>query len=311
MLNNFVMFMDGYETEQLSANFTDAEQSERQKRRSINLEYQLPGKSTYLDKHHKQIIVAYWLQGDRGTKELSYNDFSSNSLGFNNKSVSSNNNFLEEIGVLSKGSKGSVYKLTDKGISLAEALNYKKEESAKKILKDIIKETWIYESIYKLFGLKEHVSLEDIIIELAHTSKADLEMHRTRLRPLVDYLEFTELIKNDLQTDQFIFNDNLDNEDDNQDNEDDNQDNHIEDKSTSSDLSDNGSASNIIEPINEEFSIGVIEKPIATNFKVDNSSSLANINVDISINLEITSEMTPDDIKNKLDAIISSFKDKE
>lgn len=298
------MFMDDYENEQLNNNVLNEGNSEKQTRRSVNLEHQLPGKSTYLDKHHKQIIVAYWLEGNRGAKELIYKDFSSNLLGFDNKRVSSNNNFLEEIGILKNGSKASNYKLTDRGILLAEAFKYKKEDSAKKILRDIIKETWIYESIYKLFGLKEFVYMDDIINELAHASKADLEMHRTRLAPLVDYLEFTELIKVDSENNQVKFNTIFDEVADNKNS-------HVEDKSSSFNLSGNKSTPETIETVNEGTSTEVIKKPIATNFKVENSSSPANINVDISINLEITPEMTPEEIKGKLDAILSSFNDKE
>ena len=298
--------MDDYETEQLNNNVLNEETSEKQTRRSVNLEHSLPGKSTYLLTHLKQIIMAYWLEGSRGEKELNYNDFSSNSLGFSNKRVSSNNNFLEEIGILKKGSKASNYKLTDKGISLAEAFNYKKEDSAKKTLRDIIKETWIYETIYKLFGLKESVSKDDVIIELAHASKADLEMHKSRLMPLLDYLVFTELIKIDSENNQVKLNNIFD---DVTDNKNSSVENNL--SSVSLNLSDNKSTSNIIETINEDISTEAIKKPIASNFKVDKLSSPANINVDISINLEITPEMTPEEIKGKLDAIIFSFKDKE
>ena len=296
--------MDDYENEQLNNNVSNESNFEKQIRRSVNLEHQLPGKSTYLDKHHRQIVVAYWLEGDRGIKELTYKDFSSNSLGFDNKTVSSNNNFLEEIGILEKGSKASNYKLTDEGILLAEAFKYKKEDSAKKILSGIIKETWIYESIYKLFGLKEFVYMDDIINELAYASKADLEIHKTRLMPIVDYLEFTKLIKVDSENNQVEFNIISDEVTDNKNS-------LIEDNSSSSNLPDNKSISNTIETVNEGTSIEVIKKSNATNFKVDTSSSPANINVDISINLEITSEMTPEEIKGKLDAIVSSFNDKE
>ena len=296
--------MDDYENEQLNDNVLNEGNSEKQTRRSVNLEHQLPGKSTYLDKHHKQIIVAYWLEGNRGAKELTYKDFSSNLLGFNNKRVSSNNNFLEEIGILKNGSKASNYKLTDRGILLAEAFKYKKEDSAKKILRDIIKETWIYESIYKLFGLKEFVYVDDIINELAHASKADLEIHKTRLAPLVDYLEFTELIKVDSENNQVKLNDIFDEIADNKNS-------HVEDNSSSFNLSGNKSTPETIETVNEGTSAEAIKKPIATNFKVENSSSPANINVDISINLEIAPEMTPEEIKGKLNAILSSFNDKE
>lgn len=295
--------MDNYENEELSLNDNlDENQSEKQTRRSVILEHQLPGKSTYLEKQHKQIIVSYWLQGHRGTKELSYNDFSSNSLGFDNKRVSSNNNFLEEIGIIKKGSKASTYLLTEKGISLAEAFNYKKEGEAKKILATIIKDTWIYESAHRLLCLNENVSTEDIIIELAHDSKADLVIHRRRLLPLIDYLEFAELIEIDSDNNQVSLN-YID------------CDKQIDDvnESTSETLNlpdDEISVSSSTEPINDKPSIETINKAISTKFEVANPSSSANINVDISISLEITPEMTPDDIKGKLDAVISSLKDK-
>lgn len=273
-------------------------------RTKSKLDFSLPGKSSNFESHHKNILLAYLLESKRGQKELIYSDFSENSLGFSPKTLSSNNKFLESIGLLEKGSKNGYYRLTSDGIKLADFLFYNKTEEGKKLLGDLIQKSWIYENTKKLLILKSSVSVENLIKELAYASKADLSKHKKQLQVLIDYLEYVGAIEIDVNNKILLIPQfetpelsNL---------------KEVSELDASQIVTENENESNVE---NEEIaspSVKVLETKteLVNGIKAPGKAPLGRvtINVDLSIKLEITPEMTPEDVQGKLDAIVASLK---
>lgn len=289
-------------TSEISMPFNEHEP--KKARTKSNLDYALPGKSCNFETHHKQILLAYLLESKRGQKELIYTDFSQNSLGFSPNSLSGNNKFFESVGLLEKGSKNGYYRLTPDGIRLAEFFYYQKTDEGKKLLGDLIRKSWIYETAKKLLTLKSSVSIEDLIKELAHASKAELPKHKSQLQVLIDYLVYIGAIEIDddnkiLLISQFEAPELINPEE-------------VSELDVSKNLIENGNGSNIENKEISGPSVNASEtkdKTISGITTTESSSSgRVTINVDLSIKLEITPEMTPEDVQGKLDAIVASLK---
>lgn len=270
------------------------------------MDFPLPGRST-IDQH-KKILLAYVLTSRRGEKELIYTDFSESSLGFSSTTLSANNKFLESIGLLEKGSKHGYYKPTPDGIKLADYDRYEKTEDYWKLLGEIIRKSWIYESAVNLLTLKKSASLEDLIKELAHTSKADLSKHRNQVRLLIDYLENTRVIDIDSDNKVHLVPQIETLESDNS--------KKISELSVPQNIIDNentlenGFKNENIKTVDPSVEVLVPNSRFVNDTirDVKVPSSGVTINVDLSIKLEITPEMTQEDVQGKLNAIVNSLK---
>ncbi|MDA0525799.1 hypothetical protein [Methanococcoides alaskense] len=274
-----------------------ADSSKKRTRNVTKLEYPLPNGK--IDQNHRKIMITHFMLTRNGNGIVTYKDFSPTSLGFSNTSISSDLKFFESIGLI-KSPKNSYYELTEVGYNFADKLMYDRTDEAKQILKKILVDSWFYKKAETYLAINDSASFKDMVHEFAHAAKAEIPKHQRNLKILVDYLVFANLLTStddDMVTlsNGFDISEKTD----------------VPEKSTEK-LYDNDSLTSAIKSIRKETSIETVDQePLIATLKVNNPSASTNINVDISISLEITPDMTPDDIKGKLDAIISSLKDQE
>ncbi|AFV24995.1 hypothetical protein Mpsy_2794 [Methanolobus psychrophilus R15] len=278
----------------------DSDDNLKRRTRDVpTLKHNLPNGK--LEPNHIKILVMSYALQKNGKSNFKYDEFSSNALGFSNKSISSTFKFFVDIGLMEK-LRDSRYKLTDKGFLVAKNLKFDRFEDAKKDLKDLILESWFYKIINTHFSTNDSASIEGLMHDLAYELDIDSSKYKRKLKVLVDYLEFLEIltINDGIAVLNYDHSESINTEV----TEDPVSELPIDNlESTFSEFTNQS-------PNNEQTFTETVNKPITTNFKVTNPTSFTNITVDISISLEITPEMTPDDIKSKLDAIITSFKDK-
>lgn len=283
----------------------DTDGNQKRNTRDVpTLKHNLPNGK--LEQNHIKILIVSYAFQTNGRNDFKYDEFSRTLLGFSNRTISSDFKFFVDIGLMEK-SKNARYKLTDKGFKIAKDLKFDKIKDAKKNLNDLILESWFYKVIITHFSIRDSAPVEELMHGLAYELDIDTSKYKRKLKTLIDYLEYTEIltINDDVAVLNYNNSESINAE--------------VTEDSVS-DLVNETTVSTSMEPINDYSPIETVNKssirtetvnePITTNLKVINPSSSTVINVDIAISLEITPEMTPDDIKGKLDAIISSFKDK-
>ena len=260
--------------------------SKKRTRNVTPVKYPLPFPYTAFEQHHIVILRAYAKLSYSGSKELKYDDFSKDFLGFNSQYVSGNNKFLENIGFLESTKKQGYYKPTKDAIDLANDFEYEKFDNAKKIIKKHVENTWFHNSAKAFLEMRKQVSKEELIKQLGYESKADLKKHKGGLDTLVSYLAFAGLIDLDSATNEIKIVDGI-----------------TEDKISFLD----NDESNL--PLN---SVEVIAQPkneiIAPQKEIFPSN---NVNVNISIDVSITPEMSEIDIKNRIELIFEALKQKD
>ncbi len=255
--------------------------SKKRTRNVTPVKYPLPFPYTAFEQHHIVILRAYAKLSYSGSKELKYDDFSKDFLGFNSQYVSGNNKFLEDIGLLESTKKQGYYKPTKDAIDLANDFEYEKFDNAKKIIKKHVENTWFHNSARAFLEMKKQVSKEELIKHLGYESKADLNRHKRGLDTLISYLAFAGLIEVDAETNEIKIKGGI-----------------VEESSSDND------ESNI-----HLNTVEVIEQPkneiITSKNEIFPSN---NVNVNISIDVTITPEMSDMDIKNRIESILESLK---
>ena len=285
-------YMADNSSELISNDSSENFEQTKRSRDVTKLKYSLPNGK--LEPNHRKILIMSFALQTNGHKSFKYDDFSENALGFSNTSLSSTFKFFVDIGLMESLGKAH-YKLTEEGHSIAKKLKYNQMEDAKSELKDLVIKSWFYKVINTHFSINDSAPLDELVNDLAFQSNAEIQKHKNKLKVLIDYLEFIDIVR--ITDDEIIVLNNGSSE--------------TEKPEVIVEPTETTPEENVVltetESNNEIPAIKVVDKDVTTNFIVDKPSSSANINVDISINLEITPEMTSEDIKSKLDAIISSF----
>ena len=250
------------------------------------VKYPLPFPYTDFEQHHIVILRAYAKLSYSGSKELKYDDFSKDFLGFNSQYVSGNNKFLENIGLLESTKKQGYYKPTKDAIDLANDFEYEKFDNAKIIIRKHVENTWFHNSARAFLEMKKQVSKEELIKHLGYDCKADLKRHKGGLDTLIAYLAFAGLIDVDPETNEIKIVDGI-----------------IEDKISSLKNDDSNEFNNSLEVITQPKN-----EVIASKKEIFPSN---NVNVNISIDVTITPEMSDIDIKNRIESIFEALKHKD
>ncbi len=173
--------------------------STKRKRVVTRTTYALPDKSSSIDLHIK-IINAYVIATNEGQKAVSYKDFK-NLADFFYGYVSSNNKFLEELGLIASSGSHGMYVPTKHGIELMRYKKWGQEDKALDILKELVTASWFWQSARQVLLMREDGANErEVLNKLGADSKADPEKHIAPLKVLVKYLEYVGFIKRDETT---------------------------------------------------------------------------------------------------------------
>lgn len=270
---------------EINENSENEPQSEKRTRNVVPTKFPLPDPRAEFEQHHIQIIHAYTNLSQRGSKELKYSDFTKNVLGFNPQYVSGNNKFLESIGLLKSGNKSGYYIPTESMIEFSNNLRYKKHEQAKEILRKHLLETWFYETTKNLLSMNGNVSIGMLIDELAWKSNADIDKHKKAIKAIISYLSYSELINMDVENEHVSLNGSNNN--------------NLKENDF---VHDDGNET--ITHVKKE----TIQQENVITPKKENISVTNGINVNVSINVAITPEMSEEDISNKIKAIFEGLK---
>lgn len=160
----------------------------------------LPHKSSNIVQHLK-IIKAYFIATNEGKKPVKYKDFENLGLGFHYIYVSSNNKFLEELGLIETSGTHGMYVPTKYALEFQQYKNWGQEEKALDILRNLVKKSWFSQSAWQILLMREEGAAEkEILNKLGADSKANPEKHMGSLKILLNYLEYVGLVKRDEKT---------------------------------------------------------------------------------------------------------------
>lgn len=141
----------------------------------------------------KDTIKAYYVASNKGKKPLKYTDFKGY-VDFSIQYVSGLNKFLEYIGFIQRiQGKAGYYVPTKDLLDYQKRLEWNDEEGANKIMKEILKKSWFYESASNSIQMKGKATEEDLIQRLGLDSGAT-KQHEPSLKLLVSLLNTTGLV---------------------------------------------------------------------------------------------------------------------
>ncbi len=186
--------IDIQKTDELSSKVNEI----KKKRIITTTIYPLPFRSS-IDQHI-QIIKAYVIASNEGKKGLMYKDFE-NIVDFHHSYVSSNNKFLENLGLIESSGSHGTYVPTKNAIDFQRYKNWGQEEKALDLLRELVKRNWFWQSAKQVLLMREDGADEkEILNKLGADSKANPEKHLGSLKILLNYLEYTGLVKRDEKT---------------------------------------------------------------------------------------------------------------
>ncbi|WP_456330531.1 hypothetical protein [Archaeoglobus sp.] len=168
----------------------------KRKRTVTKTKYPLPDSRSKFEQH-LQIIQAYASISNDGKKAVHWKDFE-NIVDFNPQYVSGNNNFMMSLGLLEKAKekgKHGYYIPTKVCLDLSNAIKWNEEDEAKSILRDILIDSWFYNSVKKVLEVQKLADEETLTKRIGKDAHADPEKHYNSLKILIEYLKFAELIK--------------------------------------------------------------------------------------------------------------------
>jgi len=166
-------------------------------RRRISLDKVLPDYRVTKLKDHLDTIKAYSVASNTGAKPLRYIDFKG-LVSFHEQKVSGLNKFFEYLGlIVSVKGKAGQYLPTKDLLDYQKQVDWGQEEDSKKILQNLLIDTWFYESVKNVLLMKKKASIGELIQKLGLESGADPKTHNSSLKILVEYLKFANLINED------------------------------------------------------------------------------------------------------------------
>lgn len=168
----------------------DGTKESGRKRTVKKTKYHLPYRDTSFDKH-LEIIKVYGIHSNFQKAPIFWKDFKG---VFNPITISGNNKFLAEIGLLTYVKPGT-YSSTDSLIKIANALRYDDEKSAKKELRRVIEKSWFIDIVRKKLLMDKTATEDELIKAIGMAIYADPETQKRQLMRLIDYLKYAELIE--------------------------------------------------------------------------------------------------------------------
>jgi hypothetical protein len=145
-------------------------------------------------KKHLEIIKVFVELSKGGEKPVCWRDFKG-LVGTDPHHISANMKFFESIGLIRAVEKGAgKYYPTEEAVKFSKALVWNEEE-AKNILRELVINSWFWQSVKQLLNVRNgKCSKDDLIRKLGVDSGAS-EKHLPSLNILIEYLKYVELIK--------------------------------------------------------------------------------------------------------------------
>lgn len=160
----------------------------------------LPHTGSNIEQHLK-IIKAYFIATNEGKKAVMYKDFEHSGLDFHHTYVSANNKFLQDLGLIEQSGSHGMYIPTKNAIEFQRYTDWGQKEKALDILRDLVKNSWFWESVKQVLLIQENGTEEnDLLNKLGADSKANRDKHIGSLKILISYLEYVGLVKRDEKT---------------------------------------------------------------------------------------------------------------
>lgn len=128
---------------------------------------------------------------DKGDQPVSYKDIK---IGLSPSAISSELTFLESINIINKEKWGK-YLPNQEAIEFVNNLNLGNEKEAKKILRNILINTWFGKLAFKLLNIKKECDINTFISELGKESAADPKKDKKAVKKLVEWLKYAEIIE--------------------------------------------------------------------------------------------------------------------
>jgi hypothetical protein len=177
----------------------EANETLEKKRTITSTLYPLPHKNSSIEQHIK-IIKAYLIATNDGKKPVMYKDLA-NLVDFHYTYVSSNNKFLEGLGLIVTSGSHGMYVPTTNSIEFQRQIDWGQKDKALDILRDLVKASWFWQSARQVLLMREDgANEEDILNKLGADSKASPEKHIGSLKILLKYIEYVGLVKRDEKT---------------------------------------------------------------------------------------------------------------
>lgn len=182
--------------ENTEKNIEIIEDKQRKPRVVISKLHSLPHPNAKFDQQLKMIKV-YVIASNKGQKPVKTTDLT-NMIDFSIGYVSGSNKFLEEIGLLERRGLG-LYVPTQTAIDFYNSIEWRDDNKAKDILRNLIEKSWIWETT------KQHLlinngksSIEDLIRRLGSDCQADMKLHRLCFNSIIEYLTYVNLVREDI-----------------------------------------------------------------------------------------------------------------
>lgn len=165
---------------------------EKTRRKKTKRKYPLPRADMSLE---NEIIVLKGLVqfSNKGKEPVKYDEIKIPNVHPTRISVELN--FFASIGLAERKKKGK-YIPTQKAIEFVNSLNWK-EEDAKRIIRDVLSESWFGDLVIKMLSTGKKASLSNITSELGKTVEGDPKKDKKAIRRLVEWLEYAGIIKVD------------------------------------------------------------------------------------------------------------------
>lgn len=160
----------------------------------------LPHSGSNFEQHLK-IIRAYFIATNEGKKAVMYKDFEHSGLDFHHTYISANNKFLQDLGLIEQSGSYGMYVPTKNALEYQRHIDWGQKEKALAILKELVKNSWFWESVKQVLLIQENGTEEnDLLNKLGADSNANRDKHMGSLKILISYLENVGLVKRDEKT---------------------------------------------------------------------------------------------------------------
>jgi hypothetical protein len=140
-----------------------------------------------------ELIKAIAEFSEKGSKAI---DYKSVKIGVHPTVVSSELRYFESLGLVKKGENGKYY-VDAKVTEFADNMNWKKESEAKKILRDIVKESWFGNLTIKIIKIRGKIKKDELLSELGKEASAHPTKDKKSIERLIEWMEYCELINID------------------------------------------------------------------------------------------------------------------
>jgi len=160
------------------------------KSRGIKLKHPIPYHTGTLETH-LDIIKAYVIKSREGKEPVSYKDLEPLVPP---KTVSGNNKFFEDLGLIRREKRGN-YLPTELAIKLSHHYKLGEEEKVKLILREIVLNSWFWNSTKELLDFKDSVTKQELVNKLCSDSGADPHKDALSLNRIIEYMAYSQLLE--------------------------------------------------------------------------------------------------------------------